>query len=84
MDQHDTACQNLLVYLSDYIDGELSKEICAAIEKHLTDCSDCQVVVNTLRKTVDLYHSHHDPENVPTGVMQRLYLRLNIDDYLSR
>lgn len=84
MSHHDPSCQNLLASLSEYVDGESGKEICAEIEKHLGECPDCKVVVDTLRKTVDLYHTNREGDQVPAGVMQRLYFRLHLDDYMSK
>ncbi|GAP06308.1 putative zinc-finger [Anaerolinea thermolimosa] len=77
-------CQELLASLSEYVDGDLSKELCAEIERHLEECHDCQVVVNTLRKTIDLYRQVELEDELPKSVMQKLYFRLNIEDYLSR
>lgn len=48
-------CQELLGHLSDYIDGELEAALCAEIEAHLSGCHDCQVLVDTTKKTVALY-----------------------------
>lgn len=84
MSHHDPSCHELLASLSEYVDGELSKDICAEIEKHLNECSDCKIVVDTLRKTIDLYHTNSEGNQVPTAVMHRLYFRLNIDDFLTR
>jgi len=83
MHEHNAECKNLLASLSDYVDGELGEALCSEIEKHLLDCENCQVVVNTLRKTVDLYRSSDESTQVPASVMQRLYVRLNLDDFLS-
>ena len=75
-------CKHLLASLSEYVDGNLNEDLCAEIERHLEGCDDCKVVVNTLRKTVDLYHQCGEDEGLPDSVRQRLYMRLNLDDYL--
>ena len=41
--------------LSEFIDGELQAELCAELEQHLEGCDNCRIVVNTLRKTIELY-----------------------------
>jgi anti-sigma factor RsiW len=84
MKEHNSSCKQLLVSLSDYVDGDLNESICAEVEKHLAECTDCTVVVNTLRKAIELYHSVAIDEQVPDQVMQRLYMRLNLDDYLAK
>jgi len=45
-------CKYLLDSLSEYIDGELNQSICDEIDRHLEECDDCRIVVNTLEKTV--------------------------------
>lgn len=74
-------CKALLGSLSEYIDGELPAELCKEIEKHLEGCENCRVVLNTTRRTIDLVHMPAG-ENVPTDVRERLFKRLNLDDYL--
>ena len=46
MEPHD--CRHLLGDLSDYLDGQASTELCAEIERHLEDCANCRVVIDTL------------------------------------
>ena len=74
-------CKALLGLLSEYIDGELPAELCKEIEKHLEGCDNCRIVLNTTRRTIDLVHVPAD-ENIPTDVRERLFKRLNLDDYL--
>ena len=60
MNRHE--CQHLLGQLSDYVDGELEQTMCEEIERHLADCQNCRVVVDTLSKTVALYRTQgQDP-----------------------
>jgi anti-sigma factor RsiW len=77
-------CRQLLGSLSDYVDGDLDKELCSVLEHHLEDCEDCRIVVDTLRKTVYLYHTTAHTENLPSDIRQRLYKSLNIEDYLEK
>jgi len=79
-DQH---CKDLLGTLSDYVDGTLKQELCAELEKHLAGCDNCRIVVNTLRKTVELYRESNETENIPEEIRQRLYFRLNLEDFLK-
>lgn len=81
---HDhTACRRLLGSLSEYIDGTLSESLCEEIEKHMSGCENCQIVVDTMRKTVDLVQICAGPETVPDEVRKRLFLRLNLEDFLE-
>ena len=79
---HDN-CVNLLGSLSEYIDGALSPELCQEIEKHLAGCENCRVVLNTTKRTIDLVHQPEGQTAVPEDVRERLFKRLNLDDYLN-
>lgn len=59
---HQHRCGEWLGELSDYLDGEASAELCALIETHMRGCDNCKVMVDTLRKTVTLYHTTPQPE----------------------
>jgi anti-sigma factor RsiW len=72
------ACRGLLDQLSDYIDGELDEALCADLESHLADCSNCRVMVDTVRKTITLYHDQ-TPAELPSDVEDRLYSVLKLE-----
>jgi anti-sigma factor RsiW len=74
-------CKSLLGSLSDYVDGNAQDELCRELERHLAECEDCRIVVDTLRKTVYLYHANADTD-LPVAVRERLFKRLNLDEYL--
>lgn len=76
-------CESLLGSLSEYIDGGLSPELCQEIEKHLEGCENCRVVLNTTKRTIDLVHAPVEKPDLPEGVRERLFKRLNLDDYLK-
>ena len=73
-------CTHLLADLSDYLDGDAAAEVCAEIERHLADCEDCRVVVDTLSKTVALYHTLPPPD-MPDAARTRLFAALNLDEF---
>lgn len=85
MSEHEhIRCKDLLDSLSDYVDGTLGNAICQEIETHIAECSNCRIVVDTLRKTVSLYHTTADePANVPAPVRERLYRTLHLEDYMK-
>jgi anti-sigma factor (TIGR02949 family) len=77
---HHKECHHLLSSLSEYVDGTLEEKLCSELERHMADCENCRVVVDTLNKTVYLYHESASQSSVPDGVRQRLFRRLNLDD----
>jgi anti-sigma factor RsiW len=80
----DEECRQLLGLLSEYVDGTLEEQLCAELEHHLADCQDCRVVVDTLHRTIYLYHQSSSQSIVPEGVRQRLFRRLNLDDIIGK
>ena len=83
-DHAHTNCEELLFSLSLYIDGELNPELCQELEKHLAGCDNCRVLVNTTSRTIDLVHAPIEKLDVPEDVRERLFKRLNLDDYLDQ
>ncbi len=78
----EEGCEQLLARLSVYLDGDASPDLRAEIEAHLAECSDCRVVVDTLRKTLNLYHTASDPD-LPPEARERLYKALHLEAFLS-
>ena len=76
-------CRKLLGSLSEYVDGELNEELCSVLEQHIEDCEDCKIVVDTLRKTVNIYHMTAETGALPGDIQQRLFKSLNIEAYLK-
>jgi len=71
------SCRDSLM-LSDYLDGELDEQLCAEIERHMAECGNCQMMVDTLRKTVMLYRAYGH-EEVPEDAKERLYAVLGLE-----
>ena len=76
-------CQDYLKLLSDYIDGDLDRELCAKIEAHLAGCSNCTVVVDTIKRTIELYQIEEGDQKLPQNVKKRLFSRLSLDEFLK-
>jgi len=76
-------CDELLGSLSAYIDGDLAPELCQELEKHLAGCNNCRVILDTTRRTIDLVHSPLEKPALPDDVRERLFKRLNLDNYLT-
>ena len=79
----DYTCRSLRKLLSDYLDGELDEEFCREIENHITECQDCRIVVDTLRKTILLYHeTAAESAEIPGPTREKLFKTLNLEEYL--
>ena len=49
----DVACQELVELLTDYLEGTLTPDEVAAVDRHLALCDGCQVYLDQLRLTID-------------------------------
>lgn len=57
MNNVGAACQDIKQKLSEYLDGDLDPAVCDELERHLNGCENCQVVVDTLVKTILVYRN---------------------------
>jgi anti-sigma factor RsiW len=66
-------CEELLKALNEYVDGtlDLSAADCQQFAAHLADCNPCQVVVDNIRKTIQLYKAG-EPYPIPPAFQTRL------------
>lgn len=71
-------CKQLKSQLSGFIDGDLDDAICQEIQKHLENCENCKIVVDTLKKTVTLYRES-PAETVPPAAHDRLIKVLDLE-----
>ncbi len=69
-------CEKLKKALADFLDGELEAELCAAIERHMQECPDCEIVVSATRRTLMLYRGQSLYVELPVEVRERLTVRL--------
>lgn len=85
MIHHDSArCHEILQQLNAYIDGELDAGLCTLLETHLTSCSNCTIVYNTLKKTIELCQQDGQKTTLPPDVRKRLLANLNLDEDASQ
>jgi predicted anti-sigma-YlaC factor YlaD len=75
-------CHGLYHEFSDYLDGEATELLRAEIDEHMTRCGKCRVVVDTLRKTVTLYHQMPQPE-LDSNALERIYKVLDISGLMQ-
>lgn len=79
MSEHPS-CQQLLEGLSAYIDHEASEAICQEIERHLEECENCRIMLDTLQKTISLYQIIDTADHIPSDMQERLLKKLSIDE----
>jgi anti-sigma factor RsiW len=65
-------CEELIHELSEYIDGELGTALQRELESHLDDCSECKLVVDQTKKTIEIF-CDSEPIELPIEVRSRLH-----------
>ena len=64
-------CRSIVRELSNYLDEALDSTLRASIEKHLENCEDCRVVVDTTKQTIQIF-CNSEPAPLPEDTRQRL------------
>ena len=65
-------CTKIISELADYLDEALDSELRATIEQHLGRCKDCRIVVDTCKKTIQIF-CNSEPAPLPPDTSQRLH-----------
>lgn len=70
------SCEDLLQYLSDYIDNNLDAGLTAVAEEHLATCHNCRVVLDSTQQTIFLFQEQ-GRRTIPAQSRQRLFNQLH-------
>jgi anti-sigma factor RsiW len=65
-------CKSVIRELSNYLDGELDAAAKQELEKHIDHCTDCKLIVNQTKLTVEIVCGSQHIE-LPAGVHSRLH-----------
>jgi anti-sigma factor RsiW len=68
-------CKKVVLELTSYLDGVLDSTMRIDLEQHLSSCMDCRLVVDTTRKTIQIF-CNSEPVPLPEDVRQRLHTAL--------
>lgn len=68
-------CEDLLHYLSDYIDQNLDEALSAEAQEHLSTCQNCHVVLDTTQRTISLFRQHNK-QTIPADRKRPLFDKL--------
>lgn len=71
-----TACPDVLNVLSRHLEGEISREQCAEMERHVAQCQRCAAACESLRQTLALCRSS-ETSQVPAPVRQRVRAQIH-------
>jgi predicted anti-sigma-YlaC factor YlaD len=76
-------CEDLVAYLSDYIDQNLDDELTVEAQEHLATCHNCRVVLDTTQQTIFLYRQQGQQRKIPASRRERLFDQLQ-EAFLKR
>jgi anti-sigma factor RsiW len=55
-------CTDFLAKLTDYFDGHIDPDLLHEVKQHIGTCHHCEVVVDTTRKTIEVYRGNQTYE----------------------
>ena len=64
-------CKTLVLELTEYLDGEIDSALKEELEFHLLKCKNCRLIVNTTKKTIEVY-CNSEAAPLPDDARQRL------------
>jgi anti-sigma factor RsiW len=68
-------CKQFLQELNDYLDPSTDPAMKCHLEKHVNECPNCFVIVDTTKKTMQIYRGL-EPQTIPENVKARLWKAL--------
>ena len=70
-------CKDFLRELSEYLDESTDPKTRAELEHHITQCPNCWVLLDTTKKTIEVYRGM-EPQPLPEPVHGRLMKALEL------
>ena len=68
-------CKQFLEELNAFLDDSADAEFRSKLNRHVSECPNCWVVVDTTKKTIDVYKGM-DPTPIPDAVRTKLLAAL--------
>jgi RNA polymerase sigma-70 factor (ECF subfamily) len=69
-------CPNVLALFSSHLEGQISAEVCAEMERHIEACPRCRGACDSLKRTLSLCHAALPATPVPAAVQASVKLAL--------
>jgi hypothetical protein len=64
-------CSDFLKELNDFLDENADPCSRAELERHVQECPNCWVLVDTTKRTLQVFKGE-EPQELPSGVHERL------------
>ena len=69
-------CKDFLNELSEFLDDTLDPKIRAELNKHVEECPNCWVILDTTQRTIKVYKGL-EPQTIPQDIHSRLTTALH-------
>ncbi|MBI3005241.1 MAG: hypothetical protein HYY49_07450 [Ignavibacteriales bacterium] len=70
-------CADVAAHICENLDYKLNSRKCREIKKHIARCANCTAYLDSMKKTVKLYHLVPNPR-VPSSARAKLYKVLKL------
>jgi anti-sigma factor (TIGR02949 family) len=64
-------CKDFLNELTDFLDDSLDSELREKLQKHVSECPNCWVILDTTQRTIRVYKGV-EPQTIPPDIHSRL------------
>lgn len=71
-----SGCKDLLGALAEYLDGNEQALVCEELRRHMATCERCRVVVDSSRKTIELFKDEDLVAEIPVESSSRIHRNL--------
>ena len=68
-------CKDFLNELSEFLDESLDPAVRAELHKHVEECPNCWVILDTTQRTIKVYKGL-EPQTIPPDIHSRLMTAL--------
>jgi RNA polymerase sigma-70 factor, ECF subfamily len=75
------SCPDVLALFSSHLDGEVSAEVCAEMERHIEACARCRGACDSLKRTLSLCRMSAPDAQIPAAVQASVKVALR--DFLA-
>ena len=69
-------CPDVLALFSSHLEGQVSAEVCAEMERHIEACPRCKGACDSLRRTLSLCHAAAPTAQIPAAVQASVKVAL--------
>lgn len=67
--------------IEEHLGEDYDAELIDDVAKHLDECPDCKVYINSVHETIELYRETDSRVELPEKISKRLIKVLKLEDY---